>query len=975
MGAKKAEPELGSFDCVYSESGATPKVGKLHVFKTSLVFKAEMFGMDKTSVSVKRKDLDALDATSALTLKIQYKKTKSLDLQFTKSATPYDLIVSKYRLISTEREGFSVNDKNAKRGSFPERKSYAPGLGGAADRVKDTAVAFYENGNEKLKTFLRDASRLGGAKIPPTPRLPTTDCEETVSRCLFVRVIGAKDLLAMDSGGTSDPFVVARYRGSEISSRTIPLTTNPQWDETFTFNAPPGKEELDDSDEVELMVYDRDFGGLNDFIGFCKINMAGVKVSDGDVVAPRAKRDDDKATGKKAADATGRVSSVKAKNDGKKSGETNAFLKESLKKPLLETRRDAPGTSRRRREWIKLAPMPKDHGDAKSFDLNHVKERLMFWEGERAISGAIEVETWVGNRHDEAFRVAGVPALIKPDTEAETSLAHYVDPVTALLRVEIKKGRNIMNLDDDGGSDPYCEVALVDPKSVKPEQSQATHYIDDATDPEWDRAFNFIVSKPYTDDLELRVYDYDGATAFDDLIGKAVLSVRSLSVHRGLRNPPEERWIALVDKEGKDANDAGEKYGDVLVRAYLDEEYFEHLHGGDTEGRVGRLSVDVMGADGLETPVTTHCVVKCGPYWTRLPNVENSVHPKWNQRLRYPVFDPGERVTVALFEGAAASAKYLGRVKLQLSTMEDGVRYASKFQLMTQGSFERRGDEDVRVARRSAVRLRSGRLESSGEVHAPVVTGEVVLATARGRRARSRDQKPEGDAGEETRRRVAADHRDGVEDSSRVCEARGKHRVHQELGGAHPTRRRGVRQDWRRDDLRALLGLGDRHRRDAVLDRVPGVLPQHVRAHRLARHRRVVARAVPGPVPARVGPRAGGRVAQPGRALPAAHRGGGAAEEGARGRGARGGRGGGGGEGGGGEGSGGAVRGGARRQGDAEEAVGGEEGGGGEGGGGEGEGGGAEGNLQLGIAQPAGGVTEADGRGVRDDHVVAVDSR
>ena len=107
-----------------------------------------------------------------------------------------------------------------------------------------------------------------------------------------------------------------------------------------------------------------------------------------------------------------------------------------------------------------------------------------------------------------------------------------------MLRVEIKKGRNIMNLDDDGGSDPYCEVALVDPKAAKPEQAQATHYIDDATDPEWDRAFNFIVSKPYTDDLELRVYDYDGATAFDDLIGKAVLSVRSLSVHRRFAKSP-----------------------------------------------------------------------------------------------------------------------------------------------------------------------------------------------------------------------------------------------------------------------------------------------------------------------------------------------------------------------------------------------------------------------------------------------------
>ena len=183
----------------------------------------------------------------------------------------------------------------------------------------DTAVAFYENGNEKLKTFLRDASRLG-REDPPTPRLPTVDCEETVSRCLFVRVIGAKDLLAMDSGGTSDPFVVARYREARFHRARFRSPRTRSGTRRSRSTRRLGKEELDDSDEVELMVYDRDFGGLNDFIGFCKINMAGVKVSDGDVVAPRAKRDDDKATVKKA---------EKAKNDGKKSGETNAFLKES----------------------------------------------------------------------------------------------------------------------------------------------------------------------------------------------------------------------------------------------------------------------------------------------------------------------------------------------------------------------------------------------------------------------------------------------------------------------------------------------------------------------------------------------------------------------------------------------------------------------------------------------------------------------
>ena len=42
-----------------------------------------------------------------------------------------------------------------------------------------------------------------------------------------------------------------------------------------------------------------------------------------------------------------------------------------------------------------------------------------------------------------------------------------------------------------------------------------------------------------------------------------------------------------MDKEGNDKNAEGEVYGDILVRAYLDEEYFEHLHGGNAKGEVG----------------------------------------------------------------------------------------------------------------------------------------------------------------------------------------------------------------------------------------------------------------------------------------------------------------------------------------------------------------------------------------------------
>ena len=113
------------------------------------------------------------------------------------------------------------------------------------------------------------------------------------------------------------------------------------------------------------------------------------------------------------------------------------------------------------------------------------------------------------------------------------------------------------------------------------------------------------MAKPYSDNLMLRVYDYDGATSFDDLIGQAIIGIHELSVHQGIKKAPEEKWLTLLDKEGKDKNAEGVVYGEILVRAYLDEEYFQHLHGGNATGEVGRLSVDVLQATELPCPVTT----------------------------------------------------------------------------------------------------------------------------------------------------------------------------------------------------------------------------------------------------------------------------------------------------------------------------------------------------------------------------------
>lgn len=62
--------------------------------------------------------------------------------------------------------------------------------------AREFAEESYEDMNKKFKKILLEASRLG-AKIPPTPRLPTIDCEEVVSRCLFVKLHRAENVLAM----------------------------------------------------------------------------------------------------------------------------------------------------------------------------------------------------------------------------------------------------------------------------------------------------------------------------------------------------------------------------------------------------------------------------------------------------------------------------------------------------------------------------------------------------------------------------------------------------------------------------------------------------------------------------------------------------------------------------------------------------------------------------------------------------------
>lgn len=598
------ERAFGSFDCVHIPGeGAAPVPGRLHVYETALSFVgASLLGGGGTTVKVKLRDVREVDASSRLRLSVTGKNDRVLQLSFANSAPAFECVVSSWGL---EREG---DEGRRAIGPAKHRKEQPQKNGG--ESLRERYEELKEDLTVKARAFLEEASKLG-AKPRPTPKLSTIDVEDEVSRALFIRLIKASDVIAMDSGGTSDPFASVRYRGLESTSKTIWKTLNPVWDEVFTFRVPPNKLTLDETDFVELHLFDRDVA-LNDFIGYAKLDLTGTKVYG--------------------------------------SGRTKVSLK--LKSLPMDQRPDL-------------------------FDVNHLKEKLMFWEGERQITGEVEIEYWLGNRHDKDYRIAGVPVLRKPDPLSAEAINHFCDPVSALLRVEVHRGRSIINLDDDDGSDPYVEVSVVQPDGS--EEKFRTHYIDDATDPEWNCTYNFIAAKPYSAELIFRVYDYDGVTNFDDLIGLVRVPLKDLEMHSGVGKLPATKWYTLVDEEGSDCDKEGTKYGDIEIRAYLDEEYFEHLHGGDTKKAVGRLTVDVLEATYLEGAPNTFVMVKTGPYWSRLPDKKAQSNPQWNTRLRYPIMEPSSPVTVGVFN--SYSGAMLGRVQCVLSGLDDGMRYEDEFPL------------------------------------------------------------------------------------------------------------------------------------------------------------------------------------------------------------------------------------------------------------------------------------------------------
>jgi Ca2+-dependent lipid-binding protein len=74
---------------------------------------------------------------------------------------------------------------------------------------------------------------------------------------LEVQVVRARNLLAMDSNGLSDPYAHVTVRGAKHTTQTKFMTLNPMWkNELFKFHI------TDPSAVLHVELWDRDMGGL-----------------------------------------------------------------------------------------------------------------------------------------------------------------------------------------------------------------------------------------------------------------------------------------------------------------------------------------------------------------------------------------------------------------------------------------------------------------------------------------------------------------------------------------------------------------------------------------------------------------------------------------------------------------------------------------------------------------------------------------
>ncbi|KAJ8465968.1 hypothetical protein OPV22_028520 [Ensete ventricosum] len=124
-------------------------------------------------------------------------------------------------------------------------------------------------GLKETSPFLGGGQIVGGRVIPAEKPASTYDLVEQM-QYLFVRVVKARDLPAMDVTGSLDPYVEVKVGNYKGTTKHFEKKQNPEWNEVFAFS----REQMQAS-IVEVVIKDKDLL-KDDFVGIIRFEVYDV---------------------------------------------------------------------------------------------------------------------------------------------------------------------------------------------------------------------------------------------------------------------------------------------------------------------------------------------------------------------------------------------------------------------------------------------------------------------------------------------------------------------------------------------------------------------------------------------------------------------------------------------------------------------------------------------------------------------------
>ncbi|KAI3992216.1 hypothetical protein MKX01_021624 [Papaver californicum] len=329
--------------------------------------------------------------------------------------------------------------------------------------------------------------------------------------------------------------------------------------------------------------------------------------------------------------------------------------------------------------------------------------RLEDRRGEGKVRGEIMLAVWMGTQADEAFPEAwnSDAATVHGEGVFNIRSKVYVSPKLSYLRVNVIEAQDVQP--NDRGRLP--EVYVKAPVGI---QILKTKLCPTRTiNPLWNEDLVFVAAEPFKEQLVLMVEDRVHPSK-DEVLGKISLPLNVFEKRLDHR-PVHTRWFNLEELKFSSR---------IHLRVCLEGAY--HVLDESTmyisdqrptsrqlwKQPIGILEVGILSAQGLlpmkmkdgRGATDAYCVAKYGQKWVRTRTIIDSSGPKWNEQYTWEVYDPCTVITLGVFDnchlgggerpggagggGGSGRDSRIGKVRLQLSTLEADRIYTNSYPLL-----------------------------------------------------------------------------------------------------------------------------------------------------------------------------------------------------------------------------------------------------------------------------------------------------